>query len=116
MFPIVSPEAKTISTPPLLVRSAQFILVPLHEPDRKSTTASKFAEPITTTGGNTNAIITYPGSKFEKYDDFVRALQAGDQDIKIGWHSVASLLNIKQMDYKLNAPQPLTIPYKTSTD
>ena len=47
MFPIVSPEAKTISTPPLLVRSAQFILVPLHEPDRKSTTASKFAEPIT---------------------------------------------------------------------
>ena len=76
----------------------------------------KFAEPITTTGGSTNAIITYPGSKFEKYDEFVRALQAGDQDIKIGWHSVASLLNIKQMADKLNAPQPLTIPYKTSTD
>jgi tripartite-type tricarboxylate transporter receptor subunit TctC len=76
----------------------------------------KFAEPITTTGGNTNAIITYAGSKFEKYDDFVRALQAGDQDIKIGWHSVASLLNIKQMADKLNAPQPLTVPYKTSTD
>jgi tripartite-type tricarboxylate transporter receptor subunit TctC len=76
----------------------------------------KFAEPITTTGGTTQAVITYPGSKFEKYDDFVRALQAGDQDIKIGWHSVASLLNLKQMADKLNAPQPLTIPYKTSTD
>ena len=76
----------------------------------------KFAEPITTTGGTTQAVITYPGSKFEKYDDFVRALQAGDQDIKIGWHSVATLLNIKQTSDKLNAPQPLTIPYKTSTD
>ena len=76
----------------------------------------KFAEPITTTGGTTQAIITYPGSKFEKYDDFVRALQAGDQDIKFGWHAVSSLLNIKQMADKLNAPQPLTIPYKTSTD
>jgi tripartite-type tricarboxylate transporter receptor subunit TctC len=76
----------------------------------------KFAEPITTTGGNTNVIITYPGSKFQKYDDFVRALQAGDPDIKIGWHSVASLLNLKQMANKLNAPQPLTVPYKTSTD
>jgi tripartite-type tricarboxylate transporter receptor subunit TctC len=76
----------------------------------------KFAEPVITTGGNTNAIITYPGSKFEKYEDFVRALQAGDADIKIGWHSVASLLNIKQMADKLNAPQPLTVPYKTSTD
>ncbi len=76
----------------------------------------KFAEPVTTTGGNTNAIITYPGSKFEKYDDFVKALRAGDQDIKFGWHSVASLLNLKQMAEKLDAPQPLTIPYKTSTD
>jgi tripartite-type tricarboxylate transporter receptor subunit TctC len=73
-------------------------------------------DPITTTGGNANAIITYPGSKFENFDDFVKYLKAGDPDIKIGWHAVANLLNIRQLADRVGAPPPLTIPYKTSTD
>lgn len=76
----------------------------------------KVIEPITTTGGNANAVITATGSKYEKYDDFVKALQAGDPGIKIGWHAVANVLNIRQMAEKLNAPMPLLVPYKTSTD
>lgn len=76
----------------------------------------KVIEPITTTGGNANAVITYPGSKYEKYEDFVKALRTGDPDIKIGWHAVANLLNIRQLADKLGAPIPLTVPYKTSTD
>lgn len=73
-------------------------------------------DPITTTGGNANAIITYPGSKFENYNDFVKYLKAGDPDIKIGWHAVANLLNIKQLSEKTGSPDPIAVPYKTSTD
>lgn len=76
----------------------------------------KVIEPIFSTGGNANAVITYPGSKYEKYDDFVRALKAGDPDLKIGWHAVATLLNIHQLADRLGAPTPMTVPYKTSTD
>jgi tripartite-type tricarboxylate transporter receptor subunit TctC len=76
----------------------------------------KVIDPITTTGGNANMVITYTGSKYEKYDDFIKALKAGDPDIKIGWHAVANLLNIQQLAEKVGAPMPLTVPYKTSTD
>lgn len=76
----------------------------------------KVIDPITTTGGNANAIITYPGSKYENFDDFIKYLRAGDADIKIGWHAVANLLNIRQLADRVGAPTPLTVPYKTSTD
>jgi tripartite-type tricarboxylate transporter receptor subunit TctC len=76
----------------------------------------KVIDPIITTGGNANAIITYPGSKYENVNDFIRYLKAGDPDIKIGWHAVANLLNIRQLADKAGAPTPLTVPYKTSTD
>lgn len=76
----------------------------------------KVIEPITTTGGNANAIITYPGSKYENFDDFLKYLRAGDPDIKIGWHAVANLLNIRQLSDRVGGPTPLTVPYKTSTD
>lgn len=76
----------------------------------------KVIDPITTTGGNANAIITYPGSKYENFDDFIKYLRAGDSDIKIGWHAVANLLNIRQLADRVGAPTPLTVPYKTSTD
>jgi tripartite-type tricarboxylate transporter receptor subunit TctC len=73
-------------------------------------------DPIITTGGNANAIITYTGSKYEKFDDFVKYLRAGDPDIKIGWHAVANLLNIRQLADTVGAPTPLMVPYKTSTE
>jgi tripartite-type tricarboxylate transporter receptor subunit TctC len=76
----------------------------------------KVIDPIVTTGGNANAIITYPGSKYENFDDFIKYLRAGDTDIKIGWHAVANLLNIRQLADRVGAPTPLTVPYKTSTD
>lgn len=76
----------------------------------------KINEPLVTSGINSNVVITYPGSKYEKYDDFVKALRAGDADLKIGWHAVATLLNIHQMADKTGSPLPLTVPYKTSTD
>lgn len=76
----------------------------------------KVIDPIVTTGGNANAIITYPGSKYENFDDFVKYLREGDPDIKIGWHAVANLLNIRQLADRAGAPTPLLIPYKTSTD
>lgn len=76
----------------------------------------KVIDPIITTGGNANAIITYPGSKYENFDDFLKYLRAGDTDIKIGWHAVANQLNIHQLVDTVGAPMPLTVPYKTSTD
>lgn len=76
----------------------------------------KINEPVVTSGINSNVVITYPGSKYEKYDDFIKALKAGDPDLKIGWHAVATLLNIHQLADKTDSPLPLTVPYKTSTD
>lgn len=76
----------------------------------------KVIDPITTTGGNANAFITYPGSKYENFDNFLSALKAGDPDIKIGWHAVANLLNLYQLFEKTKSPKAQLIPYKTSTD
>jgi hypothetical protein len=47
--PFVKPDRLTTSVPPEPVASAQAILVPLHAPERTSTTASKLAEPVTVT-------------------------------------------------------------------
>jgi tripartite-type tricarboxylate transporter receptor subunit TctC len=76
----------------------------------------KVIDPITTTGGNANAFITYPGSKYENFDNFLSALRSGDSNIKIGWHAVANLLNLYQLFEKTKSPKPLLVPYKTSTD
>jgi tripartite-type tricarboxylate transporter receptor subunit TctC len=73
-------------------------------------------DPITTTGGNANALITFPGSKYENYDEFIKSLKSGDKDIKIGWHAVANLINLNQLAEKTGSPKPLFVPYKTSTD
>jgi tripartite-type tricarboxylate transporter receptor subunit TctC len=73
-------------------------------------------DPIVTTGGNANAFITFPGSRYENYNDFVRILKSNDPETKIGWHAVANLINLNQLVEKLEAPKPLLIPYKTSTE
>lgn len=76
----------------------------------------KIIEPVITTGGTAQAMITYPGSKYENVDNFLRDLRSGDIEIKIGWHSVATLLNLHQLIAKTNSPKPIFVPYKTSTD
>lgn len=76
----------------------------------------KVIEPIASTGGVANVIITQPGSKYENYDDLVKALKAGDKDIKIGWHAVSNVLMAHQFVTAINAEVPLLVPYKTSTD
>jgi tripartite-type tricarboxylate transporter receptor subunit TctC len=56
----------------------------------------KVIEPITSTGGVANVIITQPDSKYSNYDDLVKALKAGDKDLKIGWHAVSNVLMAHQ--------------------
>jgi tripartite-type tricarboxylate transporter receptor subunit TctC len=76
----------------------------------------KVIEPIISTGGVANVIITQPGNKYEKYEDFVKGLKAGDTDIKIGWHAVSNVLMAHQFSNAVNASVPLLVPYKTSID
>lgn len=76
----------------------------------------KVIEPIISTGGTANAIITYPGSKYENFEDFIISLKSGDTDLKIGWPAAAILLYIHQLTDTIDAPKPLTVPYKTPSD
>jgi len=76
----------------------------------------KVIDPIISTGGVANVIITAPGSKYEKYDDIVKALRDNDPSIKIGWHAVSNLLMMHQFAAAINSDAPLMIPYKTSID
>ena len=76
----------------------------------------KVIDPIISTGGTGQVMITFSGSKYEKYENFISALQNSDPDIKIGWHSVATVLNLHQLSSRTGTFKPLLIPYKTSTD
>jgi tripartite-type tricarboxylate transporter receptor subunit TctC len=76
----------------------------------------KVIEPIISTGGVANVIITHPDSKYNNYNDLVKALKAGDKDIKIGWHAVSNVLMAHQFSAAINSDLPLLVPYKTSTD
>ena len=76
----------------------------------------KVIEPIISTGGVANVIITHPDSKYNNYNDLVKALKAGDKDVKIGWHAVSNVLMAHQFSAAMNVDLPLLVPYKTSTD
>lgn len=71
--------------------------------------------PIISTGSNSSVIITYPGSKFQNYNDFVAALKSKDPDLNIGWHAVNTMIGIHQLTELLNVDVPLLVPYRTST-
>jgi tripartite-type tricarboxylate transporter receptor subunit TctC len=73
-------------------------------------------EPITTTVGILNVVTTQPGSKYETYEGFVKALRDNDKDLKISWHAVSHQLYMNQITDMLGVPMPTLIPYKTSTD
>lgn len=76
----------------------------------------KVIDPITTTGGSGIAMITYPGSKFENYDDLVTAIKDNSSDIKVGWQGVGNILSMYQLTEKLHAQPALLVPYKSSVD
>jgi tripartite-type tricarboxylate transporter receptor subunit TctC len=73
-------------------------------------------EPITTTGGILNVVTTQPGSKYDSYDKFVKALRDKDPGLQISWHAVSHLLYMNQITDKLGVDMPTLVPYKTSTE
>lgn len=73
-------------------------------------------EPITTTGGILNVVTTQPGSKYDTYDKFVKALKEKDPDLKVSWHATSHLIYMNQITDALGVAMPTLIPYKTSTD
>lgn len=76
----------------------------------------KVIEPLLSTGGSGIVMITYPGSKYENYDNLISDIKNNNPDIKVGWQGVGNVLSMHQLTEKINAKPVLMVPYKSSSE